>query len=87
MSLFCFKLWVGASPSVEHLKGTSRAGLSLTENIRHGWKGLPGTNTLNYHENPQITTVKSFIGLASGACTTKCYSFVIYGKWTDFVTS
>ncbi len=27
---------------------------------RVGWKGLPGTNTLAYNENPQITAVKSF---------------------------
>jgi hypothetical protein len=29
--------------------------------IRLGWKGLPGTNTLAYYENPQITAVKKFI--------------------------
>jgi len=32
-------------------------------NIRLGWKGLPGLNTLAYYENPYITTVKSLIGL------------------------
>jgi hypothetical protein len=26
----------------------------VTTNIRLGWKGLPGTNTLAYYENPQI---------------------------------
>jgi hypothetical protein len=36
---------------------------ALPENIRLGcsWKGLPRANTLAYHENPQITPVKSFI--------------------------
>jgi hypothetical protein len=28
--------------------------------MRLGWKGLQGTNTLTYYENPQITAVKSF---------------------------
>ncbi len=35
--------------------------LALPANIRLGWKGLPGTNTLVYYENPYITAVKSFI--------------------------
>jgi len=45
-------LWVrpGADPRVDHLKGASLA--NLPENIRLGWKGLPGTNTLAYYENP-----------------------------------
>jgi hypothetical protein len=33
-------------------------------NIRLGWKGLPGTNTLTYYAKPQITAV--FIVLAQG---------------------
>ncbi len=37
----------GAYPRVEHLKACS-----LPANIRLGWKGLPGTNTLAYYENP-----------------------------------
>jgi len=32
-----------------------------------GWKGLPGTNTLAYYENPEITAVKSSIEQAPGA--------------------
>ncbi len=36
----------GAYPRVEHLKG------ALPTNIRLGWKGLPGTNTLAYYGNP-----------------------------------
>jgi hypothetical protein len=40
----------------------SRIGpLASPTNIRLGWKGLPGTNTLAYFKNPKITTVKSFI--------------------------
>jgi hypothetical protein len=41
--------------------------LALPTNIRLGWKGLPGTNTLAYYENSEITTVKSFIVKATGA--------------------
>ncbi len=33
-------------------------------NTRLGWKALPGTDTLDYYENPLITDVKSFITLA-----------------------
>jgi len=48
-------LWVrpGAYPRVEHLKGASlKWAPGLTANIRLGLKGLPGTNTLAYYENP-----------------------------------
>ncbi len=48
-------------------------------NVRLGCKGLPGTNTLAYFENPQITVVKSFVLLALGAFVImdhiKCISF------------
>ena len=40
--------------------------LALSSNIRLGWKALPGTNTLAYYENSQITAVKSFLTLAPG---------------------
>jgi hypothetical protein len=40
--------------------------LALAANIRINLKGLPVTNALAYYENPQITVVKSFIGLARG---------------------
>ncbi len=55
-------LWVrpGASPRVEHLAP------ALPANIRLGWKGLPGTNTLAFYENLSITAVKSFIVQATG---------------------
>ncbi len=36
------------------------------ENIRLGWRGLSGTNTLACYENPEITAVKSFIVQAPG---------------------
>jgi hypothetical protein len=37
---------------VEHLKGASlRQALALPENIRLGWKSLPGTNFLAYYQN------------------------------------
>jgi hypothetical protein len=35
--------------------------VALPTNIRLGWKGLQGTNTLAYCENLSITAVKSFI--------------------------
>ncbi len=38
--------------------------LALPTNIWLSWTGLLGTNTLTYFENPSITAVKSFIGLA-----------------------
>jgi hypothetical protein len=51
-------MFVGDYPRVEHLKGASIIyALALSANIRHGWKNLPGTNTLAYYENPQITLV------------------------------
>ncbi len=34
--------------------------LTLPTNTRLGWKVLPGTNTLAYYGNPQITAVISF---------------------------
>jgi hypothetical protein len=37
----------GANPRVEHMKGASLGlTLALPANIRLGWKGLPGANTL-----------------------------------------
>ncbi len=54
-----------AYPRVEHLKGASLGyAPALPKNIGLGCKGLEGINTLAYYENPQITAVKSFIGLA-----------------------
>jgi hypothetical protein len=45
---------------VKHLPGKF---LALLTNIRLGWKDLPGTNTLAYHDHSQITAVKSFMTL------------------------
>jgi hypothetical protein len=54
----------GAYPRMELLKGASLGHtVALPANIRLGWKGLLGTNTQAYYENPYITAVKSFIGL------------------------
>jgi hypothetical protein len=33
----------------------------LPANIRLGWKGFPGTNTLAYYEYVLITPVKTFL--------------------------
>jgi hypothetical protein len=38
--------------------------LALSANIRIGWKGLRGTNTLAYYEKSKIAAVKSFIGFS-----------------------
>ncbi len=46
-------------------KKTKRLKALLT-NIKLGWKSLPGTNTLAYCKNPQITILKSLTGLAPG---------------------
>jgi hypothetical protein len=52
---------------VEHLIGASLGKApALPANIRLGWKGLPGTNTLAYYENPYITAVRSFTVQAPG---------------------
>ncbi len=36
--------------------------------VRLCWKSLPGTNTLAYYKDSQITVVKSFITLAPSVC-------------------
>jgi hypothetical protein len=41
--------------------------LALPANNTLGWKGLPGTNTLAYYENPLITEEKRFITFAGKA--------------------
>jgi hypothetical protein len=40
--------------------------LALPANIRLGWNGLPGTNTLAYYEKSLLTAVKHFKTLATG---------------------
>ncbi len=39
---------------------------TLPLNIRLGWKGISGTNTLAYYEHSQIAAVKSFMTLGPG---------------------
>jgi hypothetical protein len=52
---------------VEHLKDTSLSQvLASVTDIRIGWRGLPGTNTVAYYENTSITNVKSFIIFSPG---------------------
>ncbi len=49
----CHRQSPGAYHRVEHLKGaTLGQAPALPANIRLGWKGLPGTNTLAYDKNP-----------------------------------
>jgi hypothetical protein len=50
--------------------------LALPANIRLGWKGLQGTNTLAYYEDSQITSVKSFIILGPGDSVIKHFTAV-----------
>ena len=58
---------LGAYPRVENMKGVSLGkALALPANIRLGWKGLPGTNTLAYYQKAYLTAVKSFITSATG---------------------
>jgi hypothetical protein len=54
--------------TVEHLSGTLLLGrlLTLSTNLRLGWKGLTGTNTLAYYKHSLIAVVKSFITLTPG---------------------
>ncbi len=53
--------------------------LALPTNFRLGWKGLPETNTLAYHEHSEIPVVKSFITLGPRANYIKLFLSVIYG--------
>jgi hypothetical protein len=66
LSCIVLCLWIRswAYPRVEHLKGASLGyAPALPTNIRLGWNGLPGTNTLAYYGKAQLTAVKSFITL------------------------
>jgi hypothetical protein len=60
---------------VKHLSGRL---LASPTNISLGWKGLPGTNTQVYYENPKITAVKSFIVQAPGENPIKLFTDEIY---------
>jgi len=50
--------------------------LPYSKNIRLGWKGLTGANTLAYYENSQFTDRKSFITLDPGDDVIKLFSTV-----------
>jgi len=50
----------------------------LLLNIRLGWKGLAGNDTLAYYENSLITVAKIVIILATGANVIKLFTFVSY---------
>jgi hypothetical protein len=50
--------------------------LASPTNIRLGWKGLSGTNTLAYYKKPQITAVISFIVQDPGVNVIKLFFFV-----------
>jgi len=68
----------GAYPRVEHLKSASFSQApALPPNMRLGYKGLPGTNTLTYYENPYITDIKSFITLGPGVIAIKLFTTAI----------
>ncbi len=55
---------LGAHPRVEHMKIASlRQTLMLLTNIGLGWKGMAGSNNLDYYEHLLITNAKSFITL------------------------
>jgi hypothetical protein len=85
---------------VEPLKGSSLVeALALPPNIRLGWRGFPGTNTLAYYKNPYAAAVKSFIVQAPGGiyktfygylycfvCTTT-YTIFVINKCTKIYTS
>jgi hypothetical protein len=62
----CSDLWVrpGAFPRVDHMKCASFwQHLAILANIRPGWKGLSGTNTLAYCEHEKIIAVESFFNV------------------------
>jgi hypothetical protein len=50
--------------------------LTLPTNNRLCWKGLTGTNTLAYYEKSELTAVKSFLTLATGASIIELLFFV-----------
>jgi hypothetical protein len=53
--VYCLSVTSGAYPRVEHLKGASLVYPPvLSTNIRLGWRGLLGTNTLAYYENRKL---------------------------------
>jgi hypothetical protein len=72
---------------VKHFSGAPLKGglLASPTNICSCWKGLPGTNTLAYYENSQITSVKSFKVPAPGSNPMKL--FTIFRNKLEYVQS
>jgi hypothetical protein len=74
VSSLVYSLRVRPEPiSVEHLSGTPLFNrlMAVSANIRQGWKGLPGTNTLAYYKKwtkkahktgPGVNTIKDLGG-------------------------
>ncbi len=55
----CLRVRPGWYPRVEHPESCyTQVGSGLTLNTRLGLKGLPGTNTLAYYENPYFHSTK-----------------------------
>ncbi len=53
--------------------------MAVPTNISLEFKWMEVENTLAYYDTATITAVKSFIVQASGACTIKLITAVIYG--------
>jgi hypothetical protein len=57
----------GTYPTIKHLKGALVGKvLALPTNIRLGCRALPGTSTLAFYKNLNITAVKLFITMGPG---------------------
>jgi hypothetical protein len=70
--------------TVDHLSGTPRkAPVTLSTNLRLGWKGLSGTNTLAYYKHSLIVVVKSFITLTPGCLLHNSPNSWSLGKCND----
>jgi hypothetical protein len=54
------RVFVSSKPLQTSLMFAAKV-VALPKNNKLGWKGLPGTNTLAYYKNLQITTVKCVI--------------------------
>jgi hypothetical protein len=64
----------------EHQKEAPLQGrlLALPTNIRLGWKGLPGTNTLAFYEHLLITDINIFMTLGPGITAIIPFSLYLY---------
>jgi hypothetical protein len=68
----------GAYPNEEPKRRVGS--MALPTNIRLGWKGLPRTNTLAFHEHLLIMDVNGFITLGPRNNVIKTFRSVIY-EW------